>query len=108
MDYNIKYQTRLTSITDIMEHDIQQALDYNVQWTMTSYWKKYLTHPDSEALIKTDIQKDANGGKYTGKIQILIPGQEPLIHESSYFNVIDFINNSFKHFKEELSKKKDE
>lgn len=68
---------------------------------MTSYRKKHLSHPDAEALIKTDIKKNTNG-MYDGKIEVSIPGQRPLIHESSYHNVIDFINNSFKHFKEQL------
>jgi hypothetical protein len=70
---------------------------------MTSYRNKHLSHPDAEAIIKTDIRKDAKWDTYSGKIEIKIPGQPSLIHESTYHNVIDFINNSFKHFKEQLT-----
>ncbi len=104
MTYNIKYQTRLVDLTEVMKDDVQKALEYNVQWKMESYWKKHLSHPDAEALIITNIEKDSTGGTYTGKIEVAIPWQRPLIHESSYQNVVDFVNNSFKHFKEELSK----
>lgn len=105
MTYNIKYQTRLVDFNNpVMEQEVHDTLDYNVQGKMESFWKKHLSHPDAEALIKTDIKKDAKGDTYTGKIEVYIPGHESFIHESSYHNVIDFVNNSFKHFKEELAR----
>ena len=103
MLHNIKYQTRLVDLTEIMKSEVNETIEYNVNHKMTSYWNKHLHHPDSEALIKTDIRKDAKWDTYTGKIEIKIPWQAPLIHESTYHNVIDFINNSFKHFKEQLA-----
>lgn len=90
-----------------MKEDVQKALDYNINWKMESYRKKHLSHPDAEALVITNIEKDANGWTYTWKIEVIVPWQKTLIHESSYQNVVDFVNNSFKHFKEELSKPKE-
>lgn len=103
MLHNIKYQTRLIDLTEVMEDEVKQAIEYNVTHKMDSYWKKHLQHPDAEALIKTDIRKNSHGNTYSGKIEVIVPGKLPLIHESDYDNVVDFVHNSFKHFKEKLS-----
>lgn len=102
MSYNIKYQTHFVDLTDIMKEEVNNAIAYNVNGKMESYRKKHLAHPDAEALIKTDIRKDSKWDTYSGKIELYIPGQTTLIHESIYHNVVDFVNNSFKHFKEQL------
>lgn len=73
MTYNIKYQTRLVDFTEVMKSDVEKAIQRNVNGTMESYWKKHLSHPDAEALIITNIKKDATGGTYTGKIEVAIP-----------------------------------
>lgn len=86
-----------------MKQEVNKAIEYNVTHKMTSYRNKHLAHPDAEAIIKTDIRKDTKKDTYTGKIEIKIAGKGSLIHESTYHNVIDFINNSFKHFKEQLT-----
>lgn len=103
MLHNIKYQTRLIDLTEVMEDEVKQAIEYNVTHKMDSYWKKHLQHPDAEALIKTDIRKNTHGNTYSGKIEVIVAGKPSLIHESDYDNVVDFIHNSFKHFKEKLS-----
>ncbi len=103
MLHNIKYQTHLVDLTEVMKEEVNKAIEYNVTHKMDSYRKKHLQHPDSEALIKTDIRKNSHGNNYSGKIEVSIPGKAPLIHESNYDNVVDFVHNSFKHFKEQIS-----
>lgn len=86
-----------------MKEEVNKAIEYNVTHKMDSYRKKHLQHPDAEALIKTDIRKNSHGNNYSGKIEVSIPWKPSLIHESSYDNVVDFVHNSFKHFKEKIS-----
>lgn len=103
MLYNIKYQTHLVDLTEVMKQEVNKAIEYNVTHKMDSYRKKHLSHPDAEALIKTDIRKNSHCNNYSGKIEVSIPGKASLIHESDYDNIVDFVHNSFKHFKEQLS-----
>lgn len=110
MNYNIKYQTRFENFTDIMKQVAEKTIGYNVQGKMTPFWEKYLTHPDAEALVKVDITRDLGReeindktDQYHGVIEVIIPWGPLLRHERTYRNVEDFINNSFKQFKEQLT-----
>lgn len=103
MTYNIKQQTRFVNFTDVMKAQAEQTIQYNIDGKMTAFWEKYLSHPDAEALVKVDITRHTDTNEYTGVIEVKIPGTPILRHERTYHNVEDFINNSFKQFKEQLS-----
>ena len=110
MIYNIKYQKRFENFTDVMKQVADETIDYNIKGKMTPFWEKYLNHPDAEALIKVDIirglgkQEDIDKtDEYHGTIEVVLPWAPLLRHERTYRNVEDFINNSFKQFKEQLT-----
>ena len=64
MDYNIKYQKNFSNITEVMKDEAERIIQKNVEVKMKSFWKKYLQHPDAEALIKIDIESTKDG-RYT-------------------------------------------
>ena len=74
MTYNIKYQKRFENITDVMKQDIETVIHKNVEGSkMSSFRKKHLKHPDAEALLKIDIEKNDNE-TYSGTIRLTVPG----------------------------------
>lgn len=107
MDYNIKIQKHLVNITPVMENDIDKTLEHNLfNHKMTTLWKKYLKHPDAEAIVDVTIKKNSNN-TYNWTIMITIPWGPTLRHSRpEYKNVLDFINNSFKQFTLQPSREK--
>ena len=107
MNYNIKYQKRFVNFTEVMKQEAENAITKNIEGKMTGFREKYLQHPDAEALVKVDITRetkdDDSNGEYNGIVEVILPGAPLLRHERVYRNVEDFINNSFKQFKEQLS-----
>lgn len=102
MDYNIKYQTSFNSITDVMKTHAEEVIKKNVEVKMKSFWKKYLQHPDAEALIKIDIESSKDW-RYTWGININVPGWPHLPYAREHYNSIaDLINNGFAKYKESL------
>lgn len=104
MNYKIKYQKRFENITDVMKQDIETVIHKNVEWSkMSSFWKKYLKHPDAEALIKIDLEKNDNE-TYNGTIRLTIPWGPNLDYSrQEYKNIIDLVNNGFEKFTESLA-----
>ena len=47
---------------------------------MSSFWKKHLKHPDAEALIKIDLEKNDNE-TYNGTIRLTTVSYTHLAHE---------------------------
>ena len=74
MTHNIKYQIRLVDFNNpVMEQEVHDTITKNVEGQkMSSFWKKHLTHPDAEALIKIDINKNTDN-TYNGQIRLSIP-----------------------------------
>ena len=72
MSYRIKYQKNYNHVSDIMKESIDQLITKKVEGLkMSSYRKKYLKHPDAEALIKIDIDKNQDD-TFDGSINISI------------------------------------
>ena len=59
MTHRIKYQKNYAHVSDVMKETIDEIITKKVEGRkMSSYRKKYLKHPDAEALVKIDIEKN--------------------------------------------------
>ncbi len=88
-----------------MKESIDQLITKKVEGLkMSSYRKKYLKHPDAEALIKIDIDKNQDD-TFDGSINISITWWPKQIYDRErYFNIRELIDNGFAKYSESLGK----